>query len=230
MVAKRSLRYLALAATAAAAAQLLTCGRNTRRQAESAIVAPAVDEAYSERVQSIFDRRCVVCHSCFDAPCQLNLQSFAGLDRGANGVRVYEPSRPEPIAPTRMFQDAQTTSEWRARFGFFPVLTRESSASASPASSLLWRLVEQRRHAPLPTAVDVDAPWVCPGEIAALEHDLRFHPGKGMPYGFPPLRDDRRDAIENDQHAGRAAERQHVSGTRMRRGAAIRYALGKAAG
>jgi len=44
--------------------------------------APAGDE-YFARIQPIFDNRCVACHSCYNAPCQLNLQSYSGLTRGA---------------------------------------------------------------------------------------------------------------------------------------------------
>lgn len=37
---------------------------------------------YTHKVQPIFDNRCLACHSCFNAPCQLNLQSFEGFQRG----------------------------------------------------------------------------------------------------------------------------------------------------
>lgn len=161
-----------------------------------AAVAPGIDAAYARAVQPIFDRRCVVCHSCYDAPCQLNLQSFEGLDRGANPVRVYEPSRLESIHPTRMFQDARTTAEWQERFGFFPVVHRDGLTSAAPDRSLLWRLVDQRRRAPIATPVQIDGPAVCPAQISLLDEELRSSPAKGMPYGFPPLADGEAQAIE----------------------------------
>jgi hypothetical protein len=34
--------------------------------------APAGDD-YTTHIQPIFDSRCIACHSCFNAPCQLNL-------------------------------------------------------------------------------------------------------------------------------------------------------------
>jgi len=165
-------------------------------------VTPRVDGAYADRVQPIFDRRCVVCHSCFDAPCQLNLQSFEGLDRGASPVRVYEPSRLESIHPTRMFEDARTTAEWRERFGFFPVVRRDGQASAAPDRSLLWLLVAQRRRVPSATPVEIDAPTVCPGQISILDDELRSSPAKGMPYGFPPLVDEEARTIESWLRSG----------------------------
>jgi len=36
--------------------------------------APADDE-YTNSIQPIFNNRCIACHSCYNAPCQLNLQS-----------------------------------------------------------------------------------------------------------------------------------------------------------
>jgi hypothetical protein len=194
--ARRIRIYVGAGALLALAALVLLRCLAPRQARTGAPVPPRVDATYAEKIQPIIDRRCVVCHACFDAPCQLNLQSFAGLDRGANDVRVYEPSRLERIPPTRMFQDAQTTSEWQAKFGFFPVVARDSPTSAPPEGSLLWRLVEQRRRTPVRIAVSIDAPWVCPARVAALDDELRSHPEKGMPYGFPPLGDDEAGAFE----------------------------------
>lgn len=158
------------------------------RPAAAPAVPAHVDETYTAAVQPIFDRRCVVCHSCFDSPCQLNLQSFEGLDRGASPKPVYEPSRLEAIHPTRMFQDAATTAEWRARFNFFPVVARNET-DGSPERSLLWRAVEQRRNFRGRVLVDIDRGTVCPHDMAAMDLELRSEPEKGMPYGFPPLDD-----------------------------------------
>ena len=49
--------------------------------------APARDD-YTARIQPIFDNRCVACHSCYNAPCQLNLQNYSGLTRGATRLNV----------------------------------------------------------------------------------------------------------------------------------------------
>ena len=39
--------------------------------------------------QAIIDARCVVCHACYDAPCQLVMSSEEGLQRGASKEAVY---------------------------------------------------------------------------------------------------------------------------------------------
>src|SRR5271166_1074962 len=50
-------------------------------------------DTYDTRIQPIFDNRCVACHSCYNAPCQLNLQTYSGLARGATKLNVYDGSR-----------------------------------------------------------------------------------------------------------------------------------------
>ena len=55
--------------------------------------------AYLRDVAPILDRRCVVCHSCYNAGCQLNLASYEGLDRGGSKIQVYDTSRLTNQAP-----------------------------------------------------------------------------------------------------------------------------------
>ncbi|CAG22545.1 putative isomerase [Photobacterium profundum SS9] len=43
---------------------------------------------YVNDVKPIIDNRCVVCHACYDAPCQLKMSSAEGIDRGANKDKV----------------------------------------------------------------------------------------------------------------------------------------------
>ena len=40
--------------------------------------------SFYKEVKPILDTRCVSCHGCYDAPCQLKLGSIEGLDRGAS--------------------------------------------------------------------------------------------------------------------------------------------------
>ena len=44
----------------------------------------ASPSSYSQDIQPIFTQKCVACHACYDAPCQLNLGSGEGLARGAH--------------------------------------------------------------------------------------------------------------------------------------------------
>ena len=51
---------------------------------------------YWRDVKPVLDGRCVVCHACYDAPCQLKLSAFEGI-----GIQVREadaqPERREPL-------------------------------------------------------------------------------------------------------------------------------------
>ncbi|MCG3716153.1 peptidylprolyl isomerase, partial [Aliarcobacter butzleri] len=45
--------------------------------------------SFSKDIKPILDSRCVSCHSCYNSPCQLKLDSFDGLDRGSSKADVY---------------------------------------------------------------------------------------------------------------------------------------------
>ena len=65
--------------------------------------------SYDEKVRPVLESRCVVCHGCYDAPCQLKLSSPEGIHRGANKEKVYNGGRVTADEPTRLFIDAMTT-------------------------------------------------------------------------------------------------------------------------
>ena len=50
-------------------------------------------QEYRDQVMPILEKRCVVCHGCYDAPCQLKLSSPEGIDRGASKDQVYNGQR-----------------------------------------------------------------------------------------------------------------------------------------
>ena len=61
---------------------------------------------YQTDIQPIFETKCLACHGCYDAPCQLKLEAPEGLDRGASKNKVYNGVRTESVPPTRLFEDA----------------------------------------------------------------------------------------------------------------------------
>ena len=91
------------------------------------IEAPAEPVSFLHDVKPILDKRCVVCHSCYNAACQLKLSSFEGTDRGGSKDVVYSGSRISDQAPTRLFLDARTTEGWRDK-GFHSVTRPSGSA------------------------------------------------------------------------------------------------------
>ena len=143
--------------------------------------APANDN-YTTRIQPIFENRCVACHSCYNAPCQLNLQNYSGLTRGATKLNVYDGSRLESVAPSRLDIDGHSVSDWRAK-GFFDVL-----GGTEPARSLLMQLVSLRaRHPTVQPKKPPNESNFCPVYIDNSAPVPQSTPELGMPYGLPPL-------------------------------------------
>src|SRR5882724_8847723 len=62
---------------------------------------------FERDIRPLMERHCLVYHGCYDAPCQLKLDSYQGVLRGASKTRVYESARLVPAAPSRLFEDAQ---------------------------------------------------------------------------------------------------------------------------
>ncbi|HEY4068380.1 MAG TPA: fatty acid cis/trans isomerase [Burkholderiaceae bacterium] len=150
--------------------------------------------SYRQDVKPILDRRCVVCHACYDAPCQLKLGSLDGVLRGTSKADVYESPRLREAATTRLGIDAQRPSEWRAR-GFDPVLNERTPAPENQlAASVLFRSLALKQAHPLPDEkllpaeldVSLNREQSCPslGEFDAHE---RKQPLAGMPFGLPGL-------------------------------------------
>lgn len=164
--------------------------------ATEALVAAAGAPDYWRDVKPVLDQRCVVCHACFDAPCQLNLAAFEGVERGASKAVVYTATRMKEAAPTRLFLDAPSTAGWRA-MGFYSVL--DDAPPASPAAArqgLMLKLLTQKRQHPQAAAmplgkgydVAIDRKQQCPAPEEYTRFAKRF-PQWGMPYGLPGLAD-----------------------------------------
>ncbi|MEZ9060217.1 fatty acid cis/trans isomerase [Vibrio pelagius] len=156
-------------------------------------VVSAQAQHFINEVKPIIDNRCVVCHACYDAPCQLKMSSVEGIDRGASKELVYQGTRLTASAPTRLFEDAQTTQEWREA-DFHPVLNeRMQNSTANLDAGLIARMLIQKENHPLPDqkqlegfdfAVDRDQQCPTIEEYAQYETD---YPTWGMPYGMPNL-------------------------------------------
>lgn len=171
-------------------------------------VAPAPD--YWTQVRPILDRRCVTCHACYDAPCQLNLSRYDGITRGASAETVYSSTRLTAAQPTRLGFDALSTRAWRER-GFFPVLNERSpTPEANREGSLLLRLLALKQAQPGPGSgalpdkdfdFSLDRSQACaPLEgVGAYE---RSHPLWGMPFGLPALRSAEHDILSRWIEAG----------------------------
>ena len=152
---------------------------------------------YQRDVRPILEHRCVVCHGCYDAPCQLKLSSVAGIARGGSKEVVYDGARVKPAEPSRLFIDALTTEQWRTK-GFHPVLAEGASeADERLEGSVMYRMLQLKQQHPQPrggvldSSIDttLDRRATCP-TLAEFDAYAQEHPGQGMPFALPDLEPD----------------------------------------
>ncbi|MDO6385888.1 fatty acid cis/trans isomerase [Uliginosibacterium sp. 31-12] len=156
--------------------------------------AEAGQVSFRTEVLPVLEQRCVVCHACYDAACQLKLGSFEGISRGASKDNVYDAARLFEANPTRLFIDADQPSVWRKK-GFHPVLNEfPATPAAELQASLLARALDLKERHPLtpnepaPDSLDfsLNRTNQCPSieEYSAFE---RKNPLMGMPFGMPAI-------------------------------------------
>lgn len=150
------------------------------------IQVPSRQINYLDEVKPILVKRCVVCHSCYNSPCQLKLSSYEGLDRGATKKRVYDAQRLQTMEPTRLFMDAHSSEEWQTTKGFFSV----TKGDCTGGSSIMLQLLAAKNKTPMRNRDTYNAEaddLTCAENESELGNFLEKHPNRGMPFGFPPL-------------------------------------------
>lgn len=163
-----------------------TCPREVLDPVEVATLQQPV--TYVGDVKPVLDSRCVVCHSCYNAPCQLKLNSFEGTDRGGSKAAVYSSSRLSDQQPTRLFFDASSTDGWR-KLGFHSVT--QSTSEGSFNDSIMLHLLAPKVGQPVaPRDYHSEAQdLTCAADTDEVSRYLSKNPGGGMPFGFPSLSD-----------------------------------------
>jgi hypothetical protein len=171
--------------------------RQSDRQTDQQINTPAQGSiSFHEHVQPILEKRCDVCHSCYDAPCQLKLTSFDGIDRGGSKKLVYNSARITPDQPTRLFVDAESTEQWR-QMDFHPVLNeRDQTPEINLENSVLNLMLRLKKENPLPETdllpetfdLSLDHNYICTTAEEFSDYKRKY-PLWGMPYALPGLSD-----------------------------------------
>lgn len=156
-----------------------------------------LERDYPSAIKPLIEQRCVVCHGCYDAPCQLKMDAWAGLVRGASKKKVYDGGRLLRANLTRLYDDADSLEEWRKK-SFYPVLD-----AREPEFGQLHRMLVLKEANPLPTSgvlpdsfdFSLARDQSCPkgGEMDAYREQ---RPAQGMPYGFPGLDSERRATLK----------------------------------
>ena len=163
-----------------------------RERVVEAVPAGHVD--YWSEVKPVLEQRCIVCHACYDAHCQLKLSSIEGIERGASSNVVYNQTRLTAAPTTRLFEDAQTVSQWR-ELGFFPVLNEHADTpEANREASVMHRILTLKDDNPLPQGrvlpdsfdLGLDREQFCSTDHRFDKYASK-HPLWGMPYALPGL-------------------------------------------
>ncbi|MEP0174099.1 MAG: fatty acid cis/trans isomerase [Paraglaciecola sp.] len=169
---------------------------------EQASSPSSASQFFEDDVAPIIEQRCVVCHACYDAPCQLKMSSPEGIERGANKEKVYHGDRLLAATPNRLFMDALNPIAWRER-GFYPVLNeRQQNPVANTQASVLAKMLQLKQQHPLPKDkllddrfdVSIDRSQECP-TIQEFSAYADSQPFAGMPYALPELTSDEHNTL-----------------------------------
>jgi len=158
--------------------------------------------SFHEDVQPVLEQRCDVCHSCYDAPCQLKMTSFEGIDRGGSKKLVYNATRIMADTPTRLFVDANTTGQWRD-MNFHPILNeRRQTPEINLENSVLHLMLQLKKDNPLLETellsetfdLRLDHDYICTTAEDFAEFKEKY-PLWGMPYALPGLTEKEHETI-----------------------------------
>lgn len=167
---------------------LFPANQQQEKQVKPRVVSETQTYSFSKNIQPILETKCLACHSCYDAPCQLKMESFQGVDRGASKLRVYDGGRLQDTPPTRLYIDAQTPGEWYKK-GFYSVLSEYSHKGDTSTPPLMQRMLDLGQNNPLPENTRV------PDDIQLGFDRINYCPAPGefddyadkFPHGGMPL-------------------------------------------
>lgn len=164
-----------------------------------------LNDMYLSKVQPIFNQRCIACHSCSESPCQLNLQSFEGIERGGiQGSLVYSGGRRSEAALTRLFEDAHSTDDWRA-MGFYDII-------GSSGASILLESVKLASSVDRNLPVDVvKVNQYCAKSMKDFSSVENAKHKMSMPYGLPALASEQENALKEWVAAGAPGPRSDLT-------------------
>ena len=154
--------------------------------------------SFNDEVLPVLENRCIACHGCYDAPCQLKLTSAEGVARGSNKETVYDGARITAADPARLFVDAMSASQWRDKKFSSVLYEKTDGENNNPVRNLeqsvlyqmlrLKQLNPQARTGVLSENFDLslDREQSCPTLSEFDDYALK-HPKAGMPYAMPNI-------------------------------------------
>lgn len=162
------------------------------------------EDFYNQNIQKIFNQRCIACHSCYDSPCQLNLQSYNGFERGLHPYNVYNGTRLNSVKPTRIEIDGKNVNDWR-NLNFTAV--HDNVAEKSIMLNILRKKNLELKDLP---AKKVEESNYCPSTTEKLNEFLKLTPDLKMPYGFQPIEDNYQVVLEKWLREGAKGENRKI--------------------
>ncbi|MBN0987911.1 fatty acid cis/trans isomerase [Amphritea pacifica] len=172
---------------------LLPGYQQQEEQVKPRVIAETQTYSFVNNVKPILDNKCLACHSCYDAPCQLKMESWHGVERGASKRQVYDGGRLKDASPTRLYIDAQTAQEWRNK-GFYSVLSEYVHEEDQTTLPLMQQMLDLGQSNPLPLNTKVpdtiqlgfDRVNSCPAPGEFSDYAEKF-PHGGMPLAVSGL-------------------------------------------
>jgi hypothetical protein len=145
-------------------------------------------DPYLDDIQPILAKRCVTCHGCTTAACQLKLTSYEGVTRGANAHNLFSTTVfTAATGPTRL-KDGVSIADWRKK-GFY-------SDTDKGKDSTMWKLLEAGKSNKegfdttnankLYSGKAETLGFECLDSTKAVNARLA-QKGTGMPFGVPTL-------------------------------------------
>jgi len=149
--------------------------------------------SFNHHIRPILDKKCLACHSCYDAPCQLKMETGEGLQRGASKINIYDAPRLTESTPTRLGVDAKTIKGWR-NLSFFPIINAYIDSEGKTNATLMQKMLDLGHNNPLPANSAVPNQIntglsrvnTCPSPSQFKDYSDE-HPNEGMPLAVTGL-------------------------------------------
>lgn len=159
---------------------------------------PEVGDHYIDTIQPILAKRCAVCHACTSGPCQLNLTSFRGIERGLLQPNKERNTVTEDDVLARL-DDGLETKKWR-ELGFKAIVGEHFSDN--PRQSIFYRSLKHGQannqsisDIRILTVKTDNDDFVCPATPQEYDEFEQKFPTGGMPFACPVLEDQYRQKL-----------------------------------
>jgi hypothetical protein len=144
-------------------------------------------DKYLGQIQPILAKRCVVCHGCTDAPCQLKLNSYADLIDGASPVsyyatRIWNAGYPGSRKNAKTFHSVIGNNLNDSILYKFIQLGMKNTTAEDAKGAFDLESLRDYQH-----KLDKTAKFQCVASTNAFELFRQKHPMAGMPFGLPRL-------------------------------------------